>query len=252
MGRAHCLALAGAGADIVASDICRDVDAIDYHMSRNADLEETVARVRAFGRRAVAAVADITKEAEVRCLVERAMTEFGRIDILVNNAGIALIGIPTDEVTEKQWDRVLEVNLKGAWLCCKHVIPHMRRQQGGRIINISSHCGLIGIATLAPYNAAKHGVIGLTRTLAVELAPHRITVNAICPAAVATPMLEEAHRLAGVTVEQAQGEWGAQGLRQEVMPPEEISGIVAWLASDQARFINGRSLLVGNTTGLIP
>jgi NAD(P)-dependent dehydrogenase (short-subunit alcohol dehydrogenase family) len=252
MGRTHCLALAAAGADIVASDICRDQPTVDYPMAGNDELEETVRQVRALGRKAIGVLADITNAADMQALADRAIAEFTRIDILVNNAGIALIGVAVQDVTEEQWDTVMRVNLKGPWLCCKYVVPHMIRQKSGRIINIASHAGLIGIATLAPYNCSKHGVIGLTRTLAVELAPHGITSNALCPRAVDTPMLRESYKLLGITHEEAEKEWGGSGMSSDVIPPENISQIVTWLASDEARYINGRALLVGNSTGLIP
>lgn len=252
MGRTHCLALAGEGADIVACDICTDLSNVAYPMARLNELEQTVEAVRALGRKALAVIADVSKEAEVEAMAERAVDEFGHIDILVNNAGVALIGVPAHEVTEAQWDLVMDVNLKGTWLCCKHFIPNMIKQRSGRIINISSHAGLIGIATLAPYACSKHGVVGLTRTLAVELASYGINVNAICPRAVDTPMLTESFKQIGLSYEEAEKEWGGSGLDTGVIPAEDISKLVVWLASEDSRFINGRSLLVGNSTGLIP
>jgi len=252
MGRTDCLALAAEGASVVASDICHDMSAVPYSLAKKSELDETVELVRAQGGKAIAVVADVTKAGDASNLMETAVREFGRIDILVNNAGVALIGVPVQDVTEEQWDRMMSVNAKGPWLCCKYAVPHLIKQRGGRIINMSSHCGLVGIATLAPYNCSKHAVVGLTRTLAVELAPHGITVNAICPAAVNTPMLNESYKLLGITHEQAEQEWGGSGLASGVIPPEDISKIVVWLASEDARYITGRSLLVGASTGLIP
>ena len=253
MGRTHCLGLAREGADIVACDICKDVSGLGYDLAKNAELDETVSQVKALGRRAIGLIADITKANEVKAVVDGAIKEFGKIDILVNNAGVALIGKPFHEVTEAEWDLMLNVNLKGPWLCCKYVIPHMLKQKKGKIVNISSHCGLIGIATIGPYNCAKHGVIGLTRTLAAELAPHGINVNAICPAATNTPMLAKAYELVGTTYEKASKEWGgASVVPQELIPPEDMSKVVVWLASEDSRFLHGRSILVGSSTGLIP
>lgn len=252
MGRTHCLALAAEGADIVACDVCKDLSAVGYPMGKKSELDRTVEEVRALGREAIGIVADVSKEAEVKAMIDRAIDQFGRIDILVNNAGVALIAVPVHEVTEEQWDRVMNVNLKGTWLCCKHVIPHMMKQKSGRIINMSSHAGLVGIATVGPYACSKHGVVGLTRTLAVELAPYGINVNAICPRAVGTPMLTESFKLIGMTHEEAEKEWGGSNLSGGVIPPEDISKVVVWLASDDARFIDGRSLLIGTSTGLIP
>lgn len=253
MGRSHCLALAREGANIVTCDVCKDMSLVGYTLARNEELDETVDQIKALGRKAIGLIADISKADEVKGVVDRAMDEFGKIDILVNNAGVALIGTPCHEVTEEQWDMVMSVNLKGSWLCCKYVIPHMLNQKRGKIINISSHCGLIGIATIAPYTCAKHGLIGLTRTLSAELAPHGINVNAICPAAVDTPMLSGSFEQIGMTFEEAEKEWGGSSVVPgELMPPEDISKLVVWLASEESRFIHGRSILVGSSTGLIP
>ncbi len=256
MGRTHCLTLAREGADIVTCDINKDTPLIGYKMGRNEDLEETVNQVKALGRRSIGVIADITKEDQVFELVKRAIDEFGRIDILVNNAGIALIGTPTDQVTEAQWDLIMNVNLKGPWLCCKAVIPHMVARKSGKIVNIASHAGIIGLANIAPYNCAKHGVVGLTRTLAAELAPSGINVNVICPAAVETPMLEGAFKQAGTTLAEVRRKKDPLGafsvVPNEILPPEDISNIVLFLASDDARALHGRSILAGSTMALIP
>jgi len=252
MGRADCLALAAEGASIVASDICHDLSAVPYGLAKKGELDETAEMVRAQGGKAIAVIADVTQSKDVSKLMKTAIAEFGHIDILVNNAGVALIGVAVQDVSEDQWDRMMNVNAKGAWLCCKYAVPYMIKQHSGRIINISSHCGLVGIAMLTPYNCSKHAVVGLTRTLAVELAPYDITANTICPAAVDTPMLNESYKLLGITHEQAEQEWGGSGLASGVIPPEDISEMVVWLASDNARYITGRSLLVGRSTGLIP
>lgn len=253
MGRSHCLALAREGADIVACDIGKDISIIGYHLSKNEDLDETVDQIKALGRDAIGLIADISKAEEVEAVVHKTIDQFGKIDILVNNAGVALIGIPSHEVTEEQWDLVLNVNLKGSWLCCKYVIPYMIQQKKGKIINISSHCGLFGIATIGPYACAKHGIIGLTRTLAAELASQGVNVNAICPAAVDTPMLSGSFEQLGMTFEEAEKEWGGSSVVPgELIPPEEISKVVVWLSSDESRYLHGRSILVGSSTGLIP
>jgi NAD(P)-dependent dehydrogenase (short-subunit alcohol dehydrogenase family) len=233
-------------------DICKDVSEVEYTLARDKDLEETVDQVRALGRKAIGLIADVSKANEVKGVVDKTIAEFGKVDILVNNAGIALLAIPCEETTEEQWDRILNVDLKGPWLCCKYVIPHMIRQGSGKIINISSHCGLIGIATLAPYTCAKHGVIGLTRALAAELAPKGINVNAICPAAVNTPMLTGSFEKSGLSLEVLK-EWGGSSVVPgEIISPQDISNAVVWLASEESRFLHGRYLLIGSSTGLIP
>lgn len=254
MGRAHCLTLAREGACIVACDIGKDSPLLGYGLAKNDDLTETVNQVRALGRQAIGVMADITKDDQVKNLVDTALGEFGKIDILVNNAGIALIGIPTDQVTEDQWDLMMDVNLKGPWLCCKHVMPHMVAQKSGKIVFISSHCGIAGFPGVAAYNCAKHGIIGLTRTLAIELAPSGINVNAICPAAVDTPMLVGAFEQMGVPMEEVRkGHYLLNSVvPDELIPPEGISNVVLFLASDESRYVYGRSILVGSTTALIP
>ena len=246
MGHSHCLALAREGADIVT--FCRGKS-----LGSKEGLDEVVNQVKALGRKALGLTADVSKADEVKAVVDKTVDEFGKVDILVNNAGVALVGTPFHEVTEEQWDLMLDIDLKGTWLCCKYVIPHMLKQKSGKIINVSSHGGLIGIATVGPYNCAKHGVIGLTRTLAVELAPHGINVNAICPAAVDTPMLSEAFEEIGMTFEEAEKEWGGAAIVPgEIQSSEDISKVIVWLASEDARFLHGRSLLLGTSIALIP
>jgi NAD(P)-dependent dehydrogenase (short-subunit alcohol dehydrogenase family) len=256
MGRNHCLTLAREGADIVASDIGEDSAVVGYGLGKNEELEETVEMVKALGRGAIEVPANISKSDQVKNLVQIAIDEFGKIDILVNNAAIAILGLPTHEVTEDQWDLIMGVNLKGPWLCCKEVIPHMLKQKSGKIVNISSHCGLVGIAELAPYNCSKHGVIGLTRTLAAELGASGINVNAICPAAVQTPMLEGAFEQLGTTFEEVRRQKLPLGpptvVPDELMQPQDISDIVLFLASDASRALHGRSIFAGSTLALIP
>ena len=256
MGRTHCTELAAAGADIVACDLGKNAPLIGYDMGKNEELDETIRQVEALGRRGIAVMADITRADQVQNMVDTAIKEFGKIDILVNNAGVALIGTPTDEVSEDQWDLMMNVNLKGPWLCCKAVMPHMRAQQRGKIVNIASHCGIVGFANIAPYNCAKHGLVGLTRTLAAELAAAGINVNAICPAATHTPMLEGAFKQAGTSLEEARRRNDPLGAPSivpgELIPPEYMSKVVVFLASDDAKYLHGRSILVGSTTALVP
>ncbi len=256
MGRTHCNVLADEGADIVTCDLGKNSDLIGYEMGKNEELEETLNQVKELGRRAVGVMADITQADQVKHLVNTAISEFGKIDILVNNAGMALIGTPTDQVTEQQWDLMMNVNLKGPWLCCKEVIPHMVAQKSGKIVNIASHCGIIGFGNIAPYNCAKHGVVGLTRTLAAELAASGINVNAVCPAATHTPMLEGAFKQVGTTLAEARERNDPLGAPSivpgELIPPEYMSKVVLFLASDDAKYLHGRSILVGSTVGLVP
>ena len=250
MGRSHCLALAREGADIVACDICRDIPLVDYSLARKEELDETVNKVKTLGRKAIGLIADVSKAGEVKTVVDKTIDEFGKVDILVNNAGVVLVATPCPEVTEEQWNTILNITLKGSWLFCKYVIPHMVKQKSGKIINISSVDGLTGRANVVPYICAKHGVIGLTRALAAELAPYRINVNAICPGSIETPMFTEAAKKVGVDPKIFIKD---TSLLCELYQPQDISNAVVWLASEDSRYLTGHSLpAAGGWIGLIP
>jgi SDR family mycofactocin-dependent oxidoreductase len=252
MGRSHCLALAREGAHIVTCDICKDYR-VDWPLGEKNELDETINQVHALGRKAIGLIADISKANEVKAMVEKAIDTFGRVDILVNNAAVDFLYGPCHETSEEDWDLMIEVNLKGTWLCCKYVIPHMINQKSGKIINISSVCGRLGMANTVPYTCSKHGVIGLTRALAAELAPYKVNVNAICPGAVDTPMLSESARMIGITSDEAKEKWMESTLLHELLQPKDISNAVVWLASEDSRFITGHSLPTdGGWIGLIP
>jgi len=247
MGRSHCLALAREGADIVTCDICKDMP-IELSLGKKGELDETVEQVNALGGKAIGMVADVSKANEVKAVVDRTIETFGKVDILVNNAAVDIFG-PCHEVSEEDWDVIIDVNLKGSWLFCKYIIPHMLEQESGKIINISSVYGRTGIANMVPYSCSKHGVIGLTRSLAAELAPYKINVNAICPGTVDTPMLSESYKITGITPEEIL----KSTLFGKVWRPEDISNAVVWLASEESCFLTGHSLPAdGGWIGLIP
>jgi SDR family mycofactocin-dependent oxidoreductase len=250
MGRSHALGFAREGADVVVNDIARNLETIPIAMARREELESLTEEIEALGSRALPIYADVSRAEEVRSMVERAIREFGHIDILVNNAGVASVAKVVD-LSEEAWDTVLNVNLKGTFLCSKYVAPYMMKQRYGRIINISSTEGLIGTPGMAHYVASKHGVLGLTKVLAQELAPYWITVNAICPGDVGTEAFfkyskaypgfaEEIGRLQGAyTLFPGYGEF-----EKPLIEPEDITNAVLWLASDEARFITGIALVV--------
>jgi SDR family mycofactocin-dependent oxidoreductase len=242
-GRAHCLTLAGEGADIAVLDICRDLDYPHYSLGTRAQLDEVVAEVKKLGRRAIGLVADVREKMDVKSAVEGTLAEFGHIDILVNNAAVAGM-LPFWEITEAQWDAMLDTNLKGCWLTAKYVAPHMIAQRSGKIVNISSVAGAKGWANLAHYTAAKHGLIGLTRTMAIELAPYHINVNAVLPGTVASPMLNGLAEELGLTSEDIQTTFLPSHLFQEVIQPQDIADAVLWLVSEQARFVTGAAIPV--------
>jgi NAD(P)-dependent dehydrogenase (short-subunit alcohol dehydrogenase family) len=201
---------------------------------------ETVELIRAAGGEGVFVKADVSKAPEVEMLVRKTVEAFGRLDVAFNNAGIEGIWLPITEQTEEDWDRTIDINLKGVWLCLKYEIRQMRNQgAGGAIVNMSSAAGLIGLAGAATYSASKHGVIGLTKSAALENARTGIRVNVVCPAVVETPMADRAY-----------GEPGTHKFVLGLHPigrfgrPEEISEAVLWMCSEHASFMTGQSLVL--------
>jgi len=189
-GRSHAVHLAAAGARIIALDICRDLPTVPYPLATPADLQQTKDEVAAAGSEAFLIAADVRDFASVKRGVDEALAAFGRLDVVVANAGVNGAFRSTADVDEESWDDVLGVNLTGVWHTCKAALPTMiAQQQGGSIILISSVAGVKGLQNEAPYVAAKHGLIGLMRTMATELAPHWIRVNALLPTTVPTDMV---------------------------------------------------------------
>jgi len=189
-------------------------------------VEQTTRSIIESGGQAIGVAADVTVEDDVQKMVNATLHEFGRVDILVNNAGILESG-PIVAIDSQLWRRVIEVNLIGTFLCSKAVAPHLIEQQWGRIINIASRSGKIGHPFLTAYCASKHGVVGFTKSLAEELAPCRITVNAICPGLVETGMVTE-------TVKEQAGD--------AIIQPHEIAELALYLASEEAGAVNGEAI----------
>jgi SDR family mycofactocin-dependent oxidoreductase len=242
-GRSHCLALAEAGADIAALDVCRDLDVPAYPLATRDDLDEVVAEVERRGRRALPLVADVREPAEVQAAVSGVERAFGRLDVLVNNAAI-VTSAPFWELTEQQWAAVVDTNLSGVWRTTRAATPMLRRSPRGRIVHISSTGGARAVPDFAHYVAAKHGVVGLTRAMAIELAGDRVTVNAILPGAVDSPMLAGLADELGLTPEDVHKRWLHDQLLGEVIPPGEVTGALLWLLSDAARHVTGHCLAV--------
>ena len=248
-GRSHALTLAREGADIVVCDIASQLPTVAYPMGTEDDLNETVRLVEDLDRRCVAVKADVSDEQAMQGVVDRAVSEFGKVDILVANAGIASFGSAW-ELTRQQWDEMLRVNLTGVWESCKAVIPHMIQRRAGRIICTSSMAGLKGIAGAAHYVSAKHGVIGLVRTLAIELAPYDIRVNAVCPTNVQTPMIDNEATFRLFDPEHGSREGALAAMRQfnlldtPWIQSQDVSNAVLFLASDDAAWLTGVALPV--------
>jgi len=229
---------------VVCADICETTDESTYELGDETELDETVRGVEERGGRALGVRMDVSDEVEVEAGVDRAVSEFGRVDILANNAGVAPVSglLKLDEAT---WDRALDVNLKGMWLCAKHVGRHMvERGGGGRIVNTSSTAGLAASPGLGHYTAAKHGVLGLTKTLAMELAQYDVTVNAVCPTAVDTPMTGGIVESIGEEMAEIAEQSGPDNVLGEIVEPEDVSAAFMWLSSDDARFVTGIALPV--------
>jgi SDR family mycofactocin-dependent oxidoreductase len=242
-GRSHCLALARAGADIAALDVCRDLDVPAYPLATRADLDDVIAEVEGRDRRALPLIADVRDPAQVEAAVAEVERTFGRLDVLVNNAAV-VTSAPFWELTEPQWGAVVDTNLSGVWRTTRAAAALLRRSPRGRVVNISSTGGVRAIAEFAHYVAAKHGVVGLTKAMAIELAGDRVTVNAILPGAVDSPMLAGLADELGLTPDDVHKRWLHDQLLVEVIPPAEVTGALLWLLSDAARHVTGHCLAV--------
>jgi SDR family mycofactocin-dependent oxidoreductase len=238
-GRSHALALARAGADVVACDRSADLASVPYPLSTPDDLEETAAGVRAAGRHCLVAVADVRELASMEEVVAAAREELGGLDIVCANAGIISFAASW-QLTEAQWDDVVGTNLKGAWVTCRAAIPAMLDQgPGGTIVLTTSAAGLRGYAGMSHYAASKHGVVGLARTLAIELAPHGIRVNCVAPGGVRTVMGESEAVRAHLAAHPDAARALTNLLPVDLVEPEDVSAALIWLCSDEARHVTG-------------
>jgi SDR family mycofactocin-dependent oxidoreductase len=249
-GRSHAVRLAQEGADIVALDICQDLKTVKYDGATDADLAETASMIEDLDRRVISRKADVRDLAAMESAVADAMSEFGRLDIVVANAGIATAA-PAWELTEEMFQEMVDINLVGVWKTVKPAIPIMIEQGSGSIILTSSTAGLVAFGNLAHYTAAKHGVTGLMRTLAVELAQHNVRCNSVHPTTVDTPMIQNdvIRELflgrTGATREEAQAEFqGVNALPIPWVEAVDISNAVLYLASDEARYVTGHTQVV--------
>ena len=225
IGRATALAFAREGARVAVADVAEEA------------ARETVALVNAAGGQAISLSGDVSRDADVRAMIDAVVGTYGRLDCAFNNAGIAgwhvdAILKKTAEWSEEAFDRMIAVNLRGVWLCMRHELPQMQAQGGGAIVNTGSIAGLVGLPNSSAYVAAKHGVVGLTKTAALEYAEANIRVNAVCPGYIRTPMTEPSMQLRGAAIL-------AQTPLKRMGNPEEIAEMVVWLCSERASYVSG-------------
>ena len=246
-GRSHAVRMAQEGADIIAIDVCADIATASYSLSRPEDLAETVRLVELTGRRIVATQVDVRDLAAVQAAADSGMSQLGAVDIVVANAGIAIqvAGRRTWLISSEQWRDVIDVNLTGVWHTIKATVPAMiEAGKGGCVLITSSSAGLKGMTDIADYASAKHGLVGLMRTLAREVAEYRIRVHTIHPTGVRTGMIENEALAAFVASSPSMAADFANMLPVELLEPEEISDAMIWLASDAARHLTAIALPV--------
>ena len=236
IGRATAIAFAAEGADVVLADI----DTVGN--------EETARLVAEHGGRVLAVKCDVTSSSDIQSVVEQTVREFGRLDVAFNNAGIEQPPAPLVDIAEDEWSRLLDIDLRSAFLCMKYEIPAMLEQGGGSIVNTSSGAGVVGIRGQAAYVAAKHGLIGLTKSAALDYAAQGVRVNAICPGIIETPMMD---RFSGGTPEGRDRVIGQEPVGR-MGRPEEIASAVLWLSSDLGAFATGHAMVIdgGQTAGI--
>ena len=227
LGYAMAAGLASAGAEVIL---------VSRHLEEAQSAAATISRD--FGVKAIGYAADITQPEHVDAMIAAAVSEFGKVDILINSAGINIRG-PIAELTLEQFNQVMNTNVTGTWHCCRAVLPSMRENRWGRIINLASALGLVGLAGRSPYTASKGAVIQMTRTLALETAADGITVNAICPG----PFLTEMNQSVANSDDIQQFVVGATALKRWAQP-EEIQGAAIFLASTAASYVTGATLAI--------
>jgi SDR family mycofactocin-dependent oxidoreductase len=242
-GRATAVALAREGAGIAAFDIARPLTYPGYEMGSRDELESLAVACRELGTECLTFTGDVRDDIAVTRAVDTTVSRFGRIDVLFNNAGICAYGL-AHELTEEAWDVMLDINLKGAWLVARRVIPVMMRQRSGVIINNSSVAGLRGMSRLSHYAASKWGLTGLTKSWAIELAPYGIRVNSLHPTGVNTPMNDGLAALEGLTPQQIAERSAGNLLPVPWIEAEDVAHAVLYLASDRARFVTGAPLVI--------
>ncbi len=254
LGRACAVRFAKEGADLVLTDIAGDLDGVPYPLGSESQLAHTAERCRTEGSPTSAVITvtgDVRDPGTAENLVQRTLDRFGTVDVLVNGAGIAApSGKAVHEITEDEWSLLVDIDLSGAWRMMKAVVPHMLEQHSGSIINIASTAGLVGYRNFAGYVAAKHGLIGLTKAAALDYAPFKIRVNALCPGSVRDDAVNEGRMLAEIArsldlaVDEHEEIFVQSQPMNALIEPHDISGAAVWLAGDDSRQVTGTTLVV--------
>lgn len=226
IGKATAIAFAKKGAKVIIADWVEN--------------NETLDEIAAGGGEGIFVKCDVSKTDNVKNLVAKAISTFGRLDYAFNNAGIEGISSPVQDCTEDNWDKTIGINLKGIWLCMKYEIPEMMKQGKGVIVNCASIAGLVGFPGLPAYVASKHGIIGLTKTSALECAKLGIRVNAVCPGAIKTAMID---RITG-NKKEAEEQFAGMEPIGRLGVPDEVANAVIWLCSEEASFVTGHAMVV--------
>ncbi len=242
-GRATALALAKEGVHIAAFDIARTLAYPGYELGSANELNTLEDECKSLGVNCLAFTGDVRVDDDITGAVEATLKQFKRIDILFNNAGICAYG-SAHELTEKEWDTMLDINLKGAWLVARRIIPVLINQKSGVIINNSSIAGLRGMNRLSHYAASKWGLTGLTKSWAIELAPHNIRVNSIHPTGVNSPMNDGLAALEGLTPKQVAERSAGNLIDVPWVEAEDVANAVVFLVSDKSRFVTGSQFVL--------
>ena len=226
IGKATAIAFAKKGAKVVIADWKEDIETLNF--------------IKSLGGEAIFVKCDVSKTNDVKAMIEKTIATFGRLDYAFNNAGIEGTSATTHECTEENFDKTINVNLKGIWLCMKYEIPEMIKQGKGVIVNCASIAGLVGYTGLPAYVASKHGVIGLSKTAALEYAKQGIRVNTVCPGAIKTAMID---RLTG-NKKEVEEQFARMEPIGRLGQPDEVANAVLWLCSDEASFVTGHAMAV--------
>ena len=242
-GRASALALAKERVNIVAFDIATTLEYPGYKLGSEKELDSLSKECESLGVRCLSFAGDVRIDEDIVRAVKGAEEEFGKIDILFNNAGICAYGL-AHEISEHEWDAMVDINLKGAWMVARRIIPIMIKQRSGVIINNSSVAGLRGMNRLSHYAASKWGLTGLTKSWAIELAPHNIRVVSIHPTGVNTPMNDGLAELEGSTPKEIAERSAGNLINVPWVEAEDVANAVVFLASDKSRFVTGSQFVL--------